>query len=349
MDVLADVRAICIKHRDERKWPMLLKCRMDETLPADWHALIRTHFDVPPTAVIVAFIGQDAIFNARTGFVVTDQGVAWVSHYDGVVKALWFQPKGFMDWKDLASVTVEYTGSWLAGKDKEDIVFDKQRRYVSGGLPSKKNLYDLVIELQEWSRAFVRSAETASLPEVFVDFETEEEAWMVAFGDKSFGPYDVATIHSLQLSGQMAPATALVWKEGMAEWSSLASMPHLVAKKKSSPPALPQRTAVGNSPPPLPQRQEPAVKSPSVAKSPEGGAIDVNACPVDGLLALPGMTKSRAAAVALHRSKHEPIRSLDELGSLCGMKPHEVQRLKGKVSFGLGQAVAAASRRVVDF
>lgn len=348
MDVLADIRAICTKHRDQKKWPMLLKCRMDDALPADWHALIRKHFDVPPAAVIVAFIGQDAIFNARVGFVVTDQGIAWVSNYDGVVKAMWFQPKGFMDWKELSSVAIEYTGSWLSGRDKEDIVFDRQRRYVSGGLPSKQNLYELVMDLQAWSKAFVRTADTASLPEAFVDFESEEETWMVAFGDQSFGPYDVTTIHSLQQSGQIEHSASLVWKEGMAEWSPLASVPHLVLKRKPSPPALPSRPASGNSPPPLPRREAPVAKSQPAAKPSGAQSIDINSCQADELLALPGMTKARAAAVASHRSKQLQIRTLDELGSVCDMKPHEVQRLKGRVSFGL-EATASASRRVVDF
>ncbi len=349
MDVLADVRAICIKHRDQRKWPMLLRCRMDEALPADWHALIRKHFDIPPAAVIVAFIGQDAIFNARVGFVVTDQGIGWVSNYDGMVKALWFQQNGFIDWKDLAGVTIEYSGSWLSGRDKEDIVFDGKRRYVSGSLPSKQYLYDLVLELQEWSRDFVRTADTASLPEVFVDFETEEEAWMVAFSDKSFGPYDVPTIHSLQKSGQIDPAAALVWKEGMSEWTPLASVSHLIPQKKLSPPALPKRSADGSSPPPLPQRQPPPTKAPPTDKPSGAYAIDVNCCAADDLLVLPGMSKARAAAVALHRTKHARISSLDELGGVCGMKPHEVQRLKGKVSFGLEATGVGAGRRVVDF
>lgn len=349
MDALAEITAICVKHRDRKKWPILLKCRIGEALPADWHTLIRKHFDVPPAAVIVAFIGQDAIFNARVGFVVTDQGIAWVSNYDGVVKAMWFQPKGFMDWKDLSSVTIEYTGSWLAGRDKEDIVFDKQRRYVSGGLPSKQNLYDLVLELQEWGKSFVRASETASLPEVFVDFDAEEETWMVAFDEQSFGPYDVTTIHSLQDSGQINAANALVWKDGMAEWASLSAVPHLVPKKKSAPPPIPKRSTDAASAPPLPQRPRPTAAAASQAMPASTSASDVNSCSADEMLSLPGMTKSRVAAVVAHRKERGPIQSLDELGSVCGMKPHEVHRLRGRIGFGLQPAGAGAGRRVVDF
>lgn len=354
MDALTEITAICLKHRDRQKTPVFGNTLLvGEAIPDKWHSTIRQNFEMPPDARLIGFVDTGGMLaRASCGFAVTDQGVSWVNN-GSIMKSLWFR-RSFMDWRNLASVTIEYTASWLAGSDKEDIVFDKQRRYTSGQAVSNKSLCELILELQEWGKTYVRVSETASLPEVFVDFDVEEEAWMVAFADESFGPYDVLTIHSLQRSGQIDSSSCLVWKEGLAEWMPLNSVKQLVPKQPAGPPALPKRS-VESGPPPLPKRAAatptgtmPATDLARVSQqqSPE---LDINSCEADELLSLPGMTKKRVEAITLHRTQQNTIRSFDELGRICGMKPHEVHRLEGKLAFGPQPEGTGAARRVVDF
>lgn len=161
MSDVADVTAICAKHREQKKWgkyPFFAthtpNFRMGDDLPADWQALIRKHFDIPPAAVVISFIGHDAVFNARHGFVITDMGLAWKNYPRSILKGLWYPNKGFFDWKALANCSVSYSGSyWQSGMDKEDIVFDQQNRFFDDSrLASNKDVYELVLDLQGWAR-----------------------------------------------------------------------------------------------------------------------------------------------------------------------------------------------------
>lgn len=161
MSTAAEVTAICAKHREQKKWGKYTffagstpKFRMGDDLPADWQALIRKHFDIPPAVVVIGFIGHDAVFNARHGFVITDVGLAWKNWPRTVLKGLWYADKGVVDWKALANCSVSYSGSyWQSGLDKEDIVFDQQNRFFGDvGLTSNRDVYDLVLDLQSWAR-----------------------------------------------------------------------------------------------------------------------------------------------------------------------------------------------------
>jgi hypothetical protein len=160
MSDVTDVTAICVRHHDQKPWDrptawglLRPKFRIGEDLPADWQALIRKHFEIPPAAVIIGFIGYDAVFNARRGLAITDKGLAWVNWAHTLLKALWYPSKGFLDWNALASSTVRYSGSlWQSGSEKEDIIFDQKNRFFDDSNPSQRDVYELVLELQGWAR-----------------------------------------------------------------------------------------------------------------------------------------------------------------------------------------------------
>jgi len=161
MSDVADITAICAKHREQKKWGKCTffagstpKFRMGDDLQGDWQALIRKHFDVPSAAEVVGFIGHDAVFNARYGFVITDVGLTWKNWPRTVLKGLWYPANGFLDWKALVNCSVSYSGSyWQSGLNKEDIVFDQQNRFFddTGGC-SQRDVYDLVLDLQGWAQ-----------------------------------------------------------------------------------------------------------------------------------------------------------------------------------------------------
>lgn len=54
--------------------------------------------------------------------------------------------------------------------------------------------------------------------------------------------------------------------------------------------------------------------------------IDVNHAAIPQLMTLPGMGRTRAAAVVLHRVRHGPFRSLDDLIAVDGIGPITLQR-----------------------
>jgi competence protein ComEA len=56
--------------------------------------------------------------------------------------------------------------------------------------------------------------------------------------------------------------------------------------------------------------------------------VDVNRATIPELMALPGMGRTRAAAVVLHRVRHGPFRRLDDLTAVDGIGPITLERLR---------------------
>lgn len=57
--------------------------------------------------------------------------------------------------------------------------------------------------------------------------------------------------------------------------------------------------------------------------------VDLNRAGIPELMTLPGVGRTRAAAVVLHRVRHGPFRSVDDLRSVDGIGPVTVERLRG--------------------
>ena len=66
----------------------------------------------------------------------------------------------------------------------------------------------------------------------------ETAQWHVAAGGKKGGPFTTAQIKKGLAAGKI-PRSALVWKEGMAEWTPVGQIPQLVPAAGSAPPPLP--------------------------------------------------------------------------------------------------------------
>ena len=52
--------------------------------------------------------------------------------------------------------------------------------------------------------------------------------WHCAIGDKKYGPIDQATVNEWILQNRIQ-STDLVWKEGMAEWAPISTVPEFAA------------------------------------------------------------------------------------------------------------------------
>lgn len=82
----------------------------------------------------------------------------------------------------------------------------------------------------------------------------------------------------------------------------------------------------------------PAAAPPRSAPSPspaldEGSPVDITTAAPERLAELPGMTPARVSAVLAARAAHVRIRSLDDLGDVAGLQPHERLRLQDRVRF----------------
>jgi len=65
-------------------------------------------------------------------------------------------------------------------------------------------------------------------------------------------------------------------------------------------------------------------------------AIDVNRASVGELMALPGIGRSRAEAIVLHRVRHGPFASVGDLAGVDGIGPETVAALREHACAGNG-------------
>jgi competence protein ComEA len=66
----------------------------------------------------------------------------------------------------------------------------------------------------------------------------------------------------------------------------------------------------------------------------ESVLIDLNRAPVGELMALPGFGRARAAAVVLHRVRHGPFRSVEDLGRVDGIGAESLAAVRPFVFVG---------------
>ncbi len=56
--------------------------------------------------------------------------------------------------------------------------------------------------------------------------------------------------------------------------------------------------------------------------------VDFNRAGIPELMTLPGVGRTRAAAIVLHRVRYGPFRSVDDLTKVDGLGPATVERLR---------------------
>ena len=317
----------------------------------------RLAFNIPTSATVLGLIDSTIFKTGEAGFVITDFGIHWTNPPNSNIQSR----KTMLLWDEVGMGTLT-----RGGMMSQDIAFGEGSRYSNASTPfSTKTLFSMLLDLQNAAREFKERRDSGPIPDVYVDFGDDAGAglWTVGMNSQTFGPYDIPTIHSLIESGQIDQGTALAWKDGMGEWVPLSSVPDLVVKQKAGPPPLPPplppsmpSAAAPSRPSVQPQASTPTMPtaSPVATSSSNNTLLDVNSCPVDILLTLPGMTTARAAAVDKYRREKSGVRSLSEFGRICGLKPHEAERLRGRVSFvTAGEREPAgpstAGRRVVDY
>jgi DNA uptake protein ComE-like DNA-binding protein len=134
----------------------------------------------------------------------------------------------------------------------------------------------------------------------------------------------------------------------MKEWQALSQMERLQPKEHPLPPPLPGQVA-------MPKPNASPTSSGHKPRTFCGKAVDVvdvNNASTDDLLTLPCMTVERVRMIEAYRREHETLATVEDVGRICSLKPHEVEKLRSRVSFSLAgnqRTESSAGKRVVDF
>lgn len=318
-----------------------------ETLGGDWlfaapnvpprkERGAREDMGIPADESVLALADATVFGSGRDGLVVGTRGIYWRNAIVGG------SDNGRMPWEALARARVMRA---------TDLTILNEQDWVNPPATHGDDVERLLLHLQWWARARMSPAERAAAlaaageaePGVHVAARHPAAStsrtgttmpnamWHLAIQGQQYGPYEADMVGIMAMSGQIDPDACHAWTEGMPGWLPLRQVPALAA-------------LVG--PPPVPAGYAPAVSpAPSQAAASAEQPVDVNNAPLEDLLALPGMTRARAERVVQERGTRGGFTDVDQLGQLLGLQPHQVQRLRPRVTFGR----VAPRARMVDF
>ncbi|HET7231090.1 MAG TPA: GYF domain-containing protein [Longimicrobium sp.] len=335
---------------------------------------VHEHYAVLPSDPVVLLLDTSVFGGAKTGLAVTESGLYWRNK-----------------WHPDAHQRSPYTWADFAACPEPRPIPDHQVEFEPGVFLEAvidvncRDATKLLRELWEWARAQAGITGSADEPAPGVAPVSADapvaapsvgpptapaaapgppppppapapQRWMLARDGQTFGPYDTVTVEAMLKSGQVDPATAHAWTEGMPQWLPFRQVPALALLEPSAAPTPPPPPPFASAPPPPPGATAPqASAAASAPLSVDDGRVDVNRAPEDELLALPGITLERARRI-LERRAAGGFASAAELGAFLALAPHEVQALAAEAAFGPAAAEtstpprpSAPAGRVVDF
>ena len=153
--VLTELLEICRKSRDKH-WlvPWRTQLKVGEDIPDLWRQRCRKNFKIPPGDELIALVDATGLFfKGSYGFVITDSGVRWLSVPYPPWKTVLFGlgRKRAFTWAELVQTPLRIeTG--ILNIFRNDLVFgDFFTRFYCGTKFSNQQLFELLLELQEWA------------------------------------------------------------------------------------------------------------------------------------------------------------------------------------------------------
>lgn len=148
--------------------------------------------------------------------------------------------------------------------------------------------------------------------------------WAAARGAPSLNTLDVADLEALPMIG---PARAHLWDDWRRSRGPCSSLDELAVVPGFGPATVAALrghvTCAPGEPPAAPEAEE----TPH-ARVIGGILVDVNSATAEQLLALPGLTPGRAAAIVAHREAAGPFESCEDLVRVPGIGPATVANLR---------------------
>lgn len=225
---------------------------------------------------------------------------------------------GAMSYAEFLEVEIRFDNAFTS----QDVFLGESFRVCLGGSQMSANqLADMMVELQNFLRTNTSSQQSNNETGV-------EEFWTAKNGDK-FGPYALGTVKDMIKSGKLNPDADYIWKNGMAEWKVIATLPEFMMET--------------TPPPPPPPPTAPAITRQMFLETP----FEINEATEPDLLTLPGVDSEKAQRLIAYRNEHGQIKSFDTLRAILNVAPHEFEEIKAMVKIttpGMPQ-----SGRMIDF
>lgn len=315
---------------------------VEEMIPGNKLFNARESFPIPARERVIAFVDATVFGSGKNGLAICASGIYW--HNDWTTHT----EKTFLDWMEFAEVHIRRVGI-------HDIELGAGNVFNMSGCSFRKDV--LVSLLQEIQDEIIAILDDEDLNDE-EEYEDEEDCgsecgldigngdneWRVAIDGQQYGPFDLSILKSMVQSRQFEPDFAHVWKPGMSDWVPFLRQPETAALVEVSAPD------VSVTPAPLPSDRGGPASVASIDELLDDGSdtapIDVNGAPWDRLIDLPGVGAADAKRIVQAREANGGFRSVEQVGALLGMKPHQVERLRRRAVLDGAARTPSASRTV---
>lgn len=330
-----ELEAICIRYRSTGSKDFRVADDIDSTVQLK----ARKHLKVPATSRLVAVLDSTVYKTLEYGLAFCDDGIFWSNPPTARSRRSSFR------WDDYVSLRIS-KGDLLSATLGMSIDFGEGSTYSNAASDFPTQV--LIELLQVIQFAVCKYAPAAGLQADEAGHRQVGGGWSLSLNGVIVGTFDASVIHALILASDLDPEATLAWKDGMTQWERVAQIKRLLPRERATPPPLPG-TATESSDVGADSRRGAARSKPVRSSAVQ---LDVNVASREELLTLPFMTTARVKAIEKQRTEQHGLSSIEELGKLCSLKPHEVEALRDRTVFRLSAPTKAGTsigKRIVDF
>ena len=279
----------------------------------------------PLTGVKSVIMFQDTtVFGSfKTGIAVCDNGIFCKND------KLYIPSYRYFTWKEFSIVNIHL-------EDHNLFLGNDYYAFLPSPLKDRKVMEELLKKIQQallYEGNQVKNKEEIRSLDKNQKISSKDNAWFLAIDQKQYGPMGISEIEKMIIDKFFNPEHTFAWKQGMDNWELFNNVPEFRVIVKG----LNKNTI---QPPPIPDFSN--AKIPLISEK-----IDINNCKIEELLKIDCIDLKRANYFIEIRQKGKKFYTVEDIGNVLDLKPHEVEQLKNKIIFKLSKTLNGVRR--IDF
>ncbi|PJI07517.1 MULTISPECIES: DUF4339 domain-containing protein [Clostridium] len=286
---------------------------------------VKKSYPIPDSEKIIALYDSSLFNNGKRGVAISENGI--------YIKNVWESVK-YISWNNFIKCKIKLNGTdeILIGEsslmiydevENQLLEFLKQVQEIFLGKQDKKieHTAEKMEQKSDDDKVYLDKNQTENKnggsTESNIKVESKDE-WRIAVDGKQYGTFDSKSLKSRINSGELKVENCYAWRPGMSEWMPFLQIEELKSLISNS----------GFEAPPLPD--EINMSSQNDKKTDK---IDINNCSLDDLLNLDCMNLKNSKLILDKRKDGMVFNSVEDVGQLLQLKPHQVEEIREKLSF----------------
>lgn len=308
-----------------------------EVIPEKKLRNVIDEFPIPPEEEIIAVVDCTIFGSCKIGLAICSGGLFLNNDWTGKVR------KGYLTWYDFIQAEIRADGKYNVEVTPTFIIG------MSGSLLKPDELIKILEHIQGYATKALREGILEEQP--MVDLSTivpnlsADSMWMLGIEGEKYGPYTTEIVKDMIKGGQVVPDHTYVWKEGMAQWEILSSIPDFVQGHTTMPPlptvhkressALNENENISDL-----GQEHPIINN--------NEQIELNNASLQELLLLPGIDLKTAQNFIEERTARNGFGDFNEVRASLNLQPHFFDQILKRTTLKPLSTIKG-SGRVIDF